>query len=331
MEEGCIVCGGRATRRLGVPVRHLDGEFEEVPVCEKCLYRYDVKYDAKRNRYEFKPRRPVRWFIKWLLVWGVESARLGRAVERLAPVAGAFFASRFVSAAALAAMGIGLYLLVNWLVFPIANPRAFDMARAFYGRHPLHGVIGVPGIDPLMPLYVWPAFFITVFVHELAHGLAAARTGSGEVRAIGVAFLGPLPAAGYADVNPRFFRSRGAFPTLAAGLGSNILLSAACIAILAAHAFYAGLKITPLMLFPPELLSAFGVRIASKLSFISWLAFFNLLIGAINALPLPSLDGYYMLAKILEYFGVRRPFRAAKIAGYAIIALVVFLVLRDRI
>ncbi|RLI29055.1 hypothetical protein DRO58_00720 [Candidatus Bathyarchaeota archaeon] len=173
----------------------------------------------------------------------LESVRAAKAIERLAsgPL-GRVLASRGVSVLGLVGAALALILLVTPLVQYALNPRLLEAVRSFFAEHPLHGALMVPGMDPMVPLVPgWIALIMTLSIHEISHAVAAARLGAGEPRAVGALFLGPIPVAGYVDVNPSFIKSRKGLDVVAAGVGSNILLALLCWLILSVYALLRGL------------------------------------------------------------------------------------------
>ena len=329
----CRICGKGAVKRLGVPVNILEGKIDEIPLCEDCFYRYDVKRGKQGYRFERKKAVSRK---AWVFL-ALESVRGAKAVERLAagPL-GRLLASRAVTILGLIGVALALILLATPLIRYVLNPRLLDSARSFFAEHPLHGALMVPGIDPMIPLIQgWLALIASLSIHEISHAVAAARLGAGEPRAIGILLLGPIPVAGYVDINPIFIKSRKELYVMAAGIGSNILLSLVCWLILSVYALLRGFSIGLYVFFPPELLSLLGVTSPFNdlvAGTICWVAFLSFWLAMFNALPILGLDGYYILAGILSRLvGAEKAFNITKLTGLLVTGLLVFLTLAQRI
>jgi len=255
--RACMICGREATRKLGVPIHMLEGKLDEVPLCEDCFYGYDVK--KTKQGLAFKKKKVVS--RKGWIFLAFESVRVAKAVERLAEgLLGRLLASRIITILGVMGSALALILIVTPLVQYALNPKLLEAVRGFFSQHPLHGALMIPGVDPMIPLVQgWLALIMTLTLHEISHAVVAVRLKAGEPRAVGVLLLGPIPVAGYVDLNPLFIKSRSGLTVVAAGVGSNVLLSFFCWIILSVYALLRGLSIGLHVFFPAELLSAFGV------------------------------------------------------------------------
>jgi membrane-associated protease RseP (regulator of RpoE activity) len=145
---------------------------------------------------------------------------------------GAFRFSRFASWAALVIVpivaGIGLYLVCSSLLALLWNPAAGEAAReAGLGAYLL-----IPGINPFLPLlYGWFAIVCAVAIHEGAHGVAARSLGL-KVKSSGLLFVLFVPIGAFVDVDEEQVKeasARVSSRVMAAGVGSNIVVAAACL------------------------------------------------------------------------------------------------------
>lgn len=328
----CRICGREATRRLGVVVSTLDGKIEEVPLCENCFYSYDVK--KVKQEYVFKRKRMVS--RKAGIFLAIESVRMAKVVERLATGSlGRLLASKAMTILGMVGMVLAIGLLITNLIRYAINPQLLESVQTFFAEHPLHGALMVPGIDPMIPLIQgWIALIVTLSIHEMSHAVVAARLGVGEPRAVGALFLGPIPVAGYVDVNPSFIKSKKGLYVVAAGVGSNILTAFFCWLPLSIYASLRGLPIGLYVFFPPELLSALGVASPFNglaASTVCWMGFLSFWLAILNATPIPGLDGYYMLAGTLSRaVSPEKAFKLTKFTGFFTTGLIVFMVLVQR-
>jgi membrane-associated protease RseP (regulator of RpoE activity) len=92
----------------------------------------------------------------------------------------------------------------------------------------------LPGINPYLPLSVWLAIVVAVFIHEASHGIVARNVGM-KVKAAGVVLLGFLPIGAFVEVDDKELkqsRSRDSLRVLAAGSGINFVVGIACLLLL---------------------------------------------------------------------------------------------------
>jgi membrane-associated protease RseP (regulator of RpoE activity) len=145
---------------------------------------------------------------------------------------GSLRASHWASWAALVIVpvvaGIGLYLLCSSLFAFLWNPAAGEAAReAGLGAYLL-----LPGVNPFLPLlYGWFAIVCAVAIHEGAHGVTARSLGL-KVNSSGLLFFLFVPIGAFVDVDEEQIKkapARDSSRVMAAGVGSNVVVAAACI------------------------------------------------------------------------------------------------------
>lgn len=300
-------------------------------MCEDCFYHYDAKRE-KSGRLLFRRKRAFS--RKLILLLAIESVRLARIFERLADTAlGAIAASRFSVPVALASMAISLFMIIGAFVDYVRNPSLAVGVAKTIKENPLRAATMIPGLDPIIPIFEGLiAFVITASVHEAFHALAAARLRIGEPRAVGLLFLlGLIPVGAYTDVNPIFLK-RNHTRASSAGIFSNILVALSC---WGGMVIYAAATSQPLrlglLLYPPALLRLHGIAVPPidlVISLLSWISFFNLWIGILNALPIPGFDGYYVLAGVLTpRMGATNGFRVATVTGLSVLGIMILLLL----
>lgn len=145
---------------------------------------------------------------------------------------GALPFSRFASWVALVVVpivaGIGLYLVSSSLLALLWNPAAGEAAREVG----LGAYLLIPGINPFLPLfYGWFAIVCAVAIHEGAHGVAARSLGL-KVKSSGLLFVLFVPIGAFVDVDEEEIKkapARVSSRVMAAGVGGNIVVAAACL------------------------------------------------------------------------------------------------------
>ncbi|MDD5647135.1 MAG: site-2 protease family protein [Candidatus Bipolaricaulis sp.] len=194
------------------------------------------------------------------------------------------------------------------------------------------------------------ALFMAIVLHEVAHGLVAARLGDPTARAKGRLSINPLahvdpigtllvpialaifnwltpgamlPLIGWAKpvpVNPNYFRNpfRGMLFVAVAGPGTNLVLAGAA----------AGLGRLLLPTVPNEVLfSSLGFSGYAARAFFFVLGVFityNLILAVFNLIPIPPLDGSRIVTYFLPPAG-RRFMITAERYGFFVLLAVVFL------
>lgn len=177
-----------------------------------------------------QPYKPIsRWYFIFMVRtrkglglldklgrWRVSSP-LGWLMLVLMPIAGA----------------VALYLvafLVSALYF---SPQSQQLVSNVRTISPLANFL-LPGINPYLPLSVWLAIVVAVFIHEASHGIVARNVGM-KVKAAGVVILGFLPIGAFVEVDDKELkqsRSRDSLRVLAAGSGINFVVGIACLLLL---------------------------------------------------------------------------------------------------
>ena len=124
--------------------------------------------------------------------------------------------------------GIALYLITNSLIAVLANPIVGEIVRDLGPG----SVLLLPGINPKLPIvYGWIAIVIAIVIHEGAHGIIA-RNVNLRVKSSGLLFFLFVPIGAFVDVDEEQIkksRPRHSLKVMAAGVGGNIILGAACL------------------------------------------------------------------------------------------------------
>jgi len=177
-----------------------------------------------------QPYKPVsRWYIIFMIRtrkglglldrlgrWKV-SKPLGWLMLALMPIAAA----------------VALYVvafLVSALYF---SPQSATLVSNVRTISPLANFL-LPGINPYLPLSVWLAIIVAVFIHEASHGIVARSLGM-KVKAAGVVLLAFLPIGAFVEVDDKELKatkSSNSLRVLAAGSGINFIVGIACILLL---------------------------------------------------------------------------------------------------
>ncbi len=128
---------------------------------------------------------------------------------------------------------VALYVvafLVSALYF---SPQSQQLVSNVRTISPLANFL-LPGINPYLPLSVWLAIIVAVFIHEASHGIVARNVGM-KVKAAGVVILGFLPIGAFVEVDDKELKqskSRDSLRVLAAGSGINFVVGIACLLLL---------------------------------------------------------------------------------------------------
>lgn len=123
-----------------------------------------------------------------------------------------------------------VFFLVGALYFSPEGPTLVSNVRTI---SPLANFL-LPGINPYLPLSVWLAIVVAVFIHEASHGIVARNVGM-RVKAAGVVLLAFLPIGAFVEVDEKELkksRSRDSLRVLAAGSGINFVVGVACLLLL---------------------------------------------------------------------------------------------------
>jgi membrane-associated protease RseP (regulator of RpoE activity) len=93
-------------------------------------------------------------------------------------------------------------------------------------------ILLLPGINPYLPfVYGWVAIVCAIAIHEGAHGVVARSAGL-NVKSSGLLFFLIIPIGAFVDVDEdqiKKAKPRASLRVMAAGIGGNIAVAAACI------------------------------------------------------------------------------------------------------
>jgi membrane-associated protease RseP (regulator of RpoE activity) len=124
--------------------------------------------------------------------------------------------------------GIGLYLISYNLFTLLWTPAAREIQREVG----LGAYLLLPGINPFLPIiYGWIAIVGAIAVHEGAHGIIARNRGL-RVKSSGLLFFLIIPIGAFVDVDEKQLgkaKAKNSLRVLAAGVGGNIAVAAACL------------------------------------------------------------------------------------------------------
>ncbi|MCL5876678.1 MAG: site-2 protease family protein [Candidatus Bathyarchaeota archaeon] len=124
--------------------------------------------------------------------------------------------------------GIALYLITNSLIAVLSNPLVGEIVKDLGPG----SVLLLPGINPMLPIvYGWIAIVVAIVIHEGAHGIIA-RNVNLRVKSSGLLFFLIVPIGAFVDVDEEQIkkaRPRHSLKVMAAGVGGNIILGAACL------------------------------------------------------------------------------------------------------
>jgi membrane-associated protease RseP (regulator of RpoE activity) len=145
---------------------------------------------------------------------------------------GSFRFSRLISWVALVVVPVvalfGLCMICSSLLALLWTPAAREIGRELGpGAYTLF-----PGINPYLPiLYGWVAFFGSIAVHEVAHGVVARSLGL-KVKSSGLLFFLFIPIGAFVDVDEKQIaeaKSRNSLRIMAAGVGANVAVALVCL------------------------------------------------------------------------------------------------------
>jgi membrane-associated protease RseP (regulator of RpoE activity) len=203
-------------------------------------------------------------------------------------------------------------------------------------------MVAIPGLNDFMPLAAAPAVAIALVtamvVHEGGHAIAF-RHEAIPINEWGVGFLGVLPLAAYVDpVDDALERAplRARLRVYSIGVFHNLLVAIGAFAV----------HLIPLTASPTEAFMAYfgwaivggaaptaatvaGLGWLTNLAF--WLAFINLNLAVLNALPIWVLDGGHVLADSVQALaersgrGLAAQYRGLLVHGTAVSALALVL------
>jgi membrane-associated protease RseP (regulator of RpoE activity) len=129
--------------------------------------------------------------------------------------------------------GVAIYIFLSQLII-LFSPRGQEVSAVVRSLG-LRANLGIPGINPYLPIvYGWIALIVAIVLHEAAHGVVARSLGL-KVKSSGLLFFLFIPVGAFVEVddtqllNAKF---RDSSRVLGAGAGVNFLLAALCIFLL---------------------------------------------------------------------------------------------------
>ncbi len=184
-----------------------------------------VTLSEAESRVKEKGQRRVEFSFPLLIV---RTKYFSALFDRLGKLRFSRFASWLSLTIAPIVGAIGLFLILTSLFALLWNPAVGDFAReAGLGAYLL-----LPGLNPFLPfLYGWLAIVAAIVVHEGAHGVAARSLGL-EVKSSGLVFFLIVPIGAFVDVDEEQLkkaRARVTSRVMAAGVGANVVVAAACL------------------------------------------------------------------------------------------------------
>lgn len=220
--------------------------------------------ETARRRAEIRAtNQRLRTGSRTLLVAHWDLAHPHRAIAALAPRVGWLF-----STAALMMIAGGAAVILTWLV--VSSPSLVVEVPRVWAGTPAAGIIGV--------VIIW----ISVAVHELAHGITHVRCG-GQVTAVGLKWRFPLLAAFCTTADVKVLATRGQQISVAlAGVAGSfmVLLPTALLLLLPEGSFGRGVGVIAISL--------------------------GSLVTVVNVVPVFALDGYKALSAAAGFWELRR-------------------------
>lgn len=131
------------------------------------------------------------------------------------------------------AAAVALYVIAIEVKALYFSPEGPAIASSVRTISPLANFL-LPGINPYLPLSVWLAVIVAVFIHESAHGIIARSLGL-PIKSAGLVFLLFLPIGAFVEVDDKQLkesRSRDSLRVLGAGSGINFIVGVACLLLL---------------------------------------------------------------------------------------------------
>lgn len=126
---------------------------------------------------------------------------------------------------------IALYLITGSLIVLLNNPAVGQTVKDLG----VGSILMLPGINPMLPIvYGWAAIVLAIVIHEGAHGIIARNNGF-RVKSSGLLFFLIIPIGAFVDVDEEQLKTARARPSvkvMAAGVGGNIIVGAACLLVL---------------------------------------------------------------------------------------------------
>ncbi|HUK75559.1 MAG TPA: site-2 protease family protein [Nitrososphaerales archaeon] len=177
-----------------------------------------------------QPYKPV---TRWFVIFMVRTRKGLGLLDRL----GRWRVSKPLGWLMLALMPIAALVALYLVAFLVSvlyfSPQSATIVSNVRTISPLANFL-LPGINPYLPLSVWLAIVVAVFIHEASHGIVARNVGM-KVKAAGVVLLAFLPIGAFVEVDDKELKqskSRDSLRVLAAGSGINFVVGIACILLL---------------------------------------------------------------------------------------------------
>ncbi|MHA2053475.1 MAG: site-2 protease family protein [Candidatus Hodarchaeales archaeon] len=124
--------------------------------------------------------------------------------------------------------GFGLFIIFTSLFTLLSTPAVADITRELGPG----AFLLIPGINPFLPIfYGLFAIICAMFIHEGAHGIAARSLGF-RIKSSGLLFILFVPFGAFVDVDEKQIekaKPKRAIRVMAAGVGANIVIAAACL------------------------------------------------------------------------------------------------------
>jgi membrane-associated protease RseP (regulator of RpoE activity) len=158
----------------------------------------------------------------------VRTKRFAPIFDKLGAMRGARYISWLFLAMVPLVAGIALYLIIGSLIALINNPAVGQVVKEMGPG----AILMLPGINPMLPIvYGWVAIVLAIALHEGAHGIVARNNGF-NVKSSGLLFFLIIPIGAFVDVDEEQLKNAKPRPSLkvmAAGVGGNMLVGAACL------------------------------------------------------------------------------------------------------
>lgn len=158
----------------------------------------------------------------------IRTKRFSPIFDKLGALRGARYISWLFLALVPLVAGIALYLIIGSLISLINNPAVGQVIKEMGPG----AILMLPGINPMLPIiYGWVAIVLAIALHEGAHGIVARNNGF-NVKSSGLLFFLIIPIGAFVDVDEEQLKTakpRPALKVMAAGVGLNMLVGAACL------------------------------------------------------------------------------------------------------
>jgi membrane-associated protease RseP (regulator of RpoE activity) len=158
----------------------------------------------------------------------IRTKRFGFIFDRLGKTRGARYISWVFLGLVPIIAGLALFLITGSLIALLNNPAVGQTVKDLG----VGSILMLPGINPMLPIvYGWIAIVLAIIIHEGAHGIIARNNGF-RVKSSGLLFFLIIPIGAFVDVDEeqlKTARARPSIKVMAAGVGGNIIVGAACL------------------------------------------------------------------------------------------------------